>query len=115
MDKTVLKNLSKGKLSPKEAYDLIYRIKLRKARFLRLSVTMKKHKITSLFINTLFILPIPLVFGKPLIKIVLKNKTFASDESNDMFMDIYYIVKYYSGGSKVYIKTDSETIKLSLY
>ncbi len=64
----VLNELSSNEIDPKKAYELLYpkikKRKVRRARFVKLKIKIPESKGVSAFINTLFLLPIPISFLK---------------------------------------------------
>lgn len=106
MIKRILKMVATGKLSPLEAYELMYEPRPRKGRFVKLSMIINDHPMVSSFVNVLFFLPIPIALGKPFIKKGFKKA--------DISPDLYNIIKKYSGGTKVKVKTKEAKIKIMI-
>lgn len=104
MSKRVLKKVANGKLSPIEALNQIYGSKPRAGRFIKLKMIIKDHMFVSGFVNTLFFFPIPIWLGKPFIIKGLKEA--------DMDIGLYDIIRNYSGGTKVIVKSEQAKIKI---
>lgn len=106
MIKSILKKVAAGKLSPLDAYKLMYEPRPRPGRFVKLSMIIKDHPMVSSFVNVLFFLPIPIALGKPFIEKGFKKA--------DISPDLYKIIKKYSGGTKIKVKTEEAKVKIMI-
>lgn len=73
----VLTQLSKNKITTKEAYKQIYTTQRigKKAHFVKIKIKINESKGVSALLKVLFLFPIPLVFVRIAIRIGLKNKS----------------------------------------
>lgn len=107
MKKNVLKKVAKGKLTPHEAFEILYCPKPRKARFVRIKMNIEDAKGVSRLINILFFIPIPIIFGKLFIIRALKKHNIPTSIYKDFVST--------SGGTKInVISTDTE-IKVNVF
>lgn len=107
MSKKILKKVANGKLSPNEAYLLLYGPKPRAGRFVSLRIKIKDHKWVSRFVNALFFFPIPIALGKPFIIKALKKEELDPKK-------MYEIIRKYSGGLKLIVKSAEAKVKISI-
>jgi|SRR5690554_5083737 len=102
----ILKKVKKGRLSPEEAYELIYGIKSRKANYAYMRIKIKDHKFVSGFVNLLFFFPLPLGLIKPIVYKVLNE--------NGIDPSFYKIIRECGGGSQIKVKSSEAIVNIRL-
>jgi hypothetical protein len=104
MNKRVLMKVAKGKLTPNEAYSLLYNEKPNKGNYLKLRLLIKENMIVSRFVNALFFFPLPLWLIKGIMIRELKK--------NDLPVEMYDLIRKYSGGTSIIVKNEEVKIKI---
>ena len=107
MNKRILNKVAAGILSPKEAFNLIYGYTPKKARFVRIQFNIKDKITMSYLLNSLFIFPIPIVFGKYFIKYGLRKKNIPTTYYDE-------IIKV-AGNTNIVINSKDADIYLHIY
>lgn len=106
MKKRVLKQLQKGKITPYEAYNKIYGIKPRRARFAKLRIDVQDSPGVSRFLRFLFLLPLPLFFASFAVK-----KMNEKQDGLDISMRE---LKRHARGTKIVVESDDANVYIRL-
>ena len=102
----ILRKVSTKELSPSEAFTFLSGKPKKKARFLYVRIFLKDSILISLLVNTLFLLPFPLVIVKPFIRKVLKEE--------GLDPNLYDELIACGKGIKISVKTNDAKIKIKL-
>lgn len=73
--KRILKKISNKQISPEEGFNKLYRSKIPRARFIKMMMNFKEHRVMSLIFAILFALPFPIGIAK-----VIPKKAFEKSE-----------------------------------
>lgn len=103
--KKILKKVAKGKISPIEAYNLLYSVKPTKARYIVLKMKIKNaNQFLNGLLGVLFFFPIPISLGRRFIMKKLKEE--------NVDPEIYNIVRDAGGGFEAVISNDEALINV---
>lgn len=109
-DNKILNQVYKGKLSIIDAYNQLFDTQrtFKKAQFVVLRMNIREHKVVSLLLNTLFLLPTPIGLAKSILKKIDKNNQMDEATKTQVMSllsikDISLEVK--SKEADIYIKT----------
>jgi hypothetical protein len=103
----ILEKVEKHELSPIEAFEKIYGNKPIRAHFIFLRLNVFESPLTSIFINILFFLPVPIFLGKILIKKFLKKNNLPTTLYRDFILTL--------GGTRVKVKSREANVSIKLF
>lgn len=106
MKKRVLKQLQKGEITSYEAYNKIYKVKPRRARFAKLKIDVQDSPGVSRFLRFLFLLPLPLFFASFAVKKL--------NEQEEGFNLSIKELKKYARGTKILVESDEANVHIRI-
>lgn len=71
--KHILNKIANNKISPEEGFSILYHSKIPKARFIKISMDLKDHRIISVIFMILFAFPVPIGLAKIIPKSVFER------------------------------------------
>lgn len=104
MKKSILNKVQSGALTPYQAYQKLYGIKIRRARFVKLRIDVLESPGVTNFLNALFLLPIPLIFGG----IFIRRMNKYDNNLNISMRDI----RKYAKGLRVIVESDEANVNI---
>ncbi|MGD9604928.1 MAG: hypothetical protein AB7V00_02070 [Bacilli bacterium] len=109
MKTKILKKIAKGEISPTAGYELLYKQKKSKARFVKLHMAIDEHPCVSGLINALFFLPFPISIVERILLRAINNKGANIDYQT--FKDLLN----YSYGTEIHVITDEAKIRIDIF
>jgi hypothetical protein len=108
----LLEKVKKGEITPLEAYDGLYRpkVKTKAAHFIKMKVQVKESKLATLLCGTLFLVPTPVVIARLLVRMFRKKIPLCEE---DYRLLISTISK--AGGSEIKIHNQDAEILIRLF
>ena len=107
MSKKILKKIWQNKLTPQEGYDILYGTVGKKGRFVVVRIRIVGHPFLNVFINGLFLIPLPI----GLVKLVLR---FIKKQEFLEYKDILFELLPYAQGLGISIVSEEAIVKVKI-
>ncbi|OPZ32690.1 MAG: hypothetical protein BWY97_01236 [Tenericutes bacterium ADurb.BinA124] len=107
--KRILKKIAQGNLTPYAAYELLYQKKLRRARFIKIHMSVSEHPWLSAFINTLFFLAFPIAWGEKILMRMINKKGLNID-----YLTFKNLLDY-SSGTEIDVLTEEAKVQIFIF